>query len=259
MLVPSKFSFVTRIFASGSIALAASFSIAAQVRNNPYSPSPSRNPRVSTIVTPVSVPPTAVALVTRESGPSAKEPISVPAPIRTSPAKPIEKSGSALTEIYKVAPGDILLINLKNSPQGTGFYTVRSDGFIDYPLGGGYIKVAKLTLPEIATSLTSGIKLFANPQIDVKVHQFLSHPVIVSGLVNNGGEKYLRREAMPLYVVRAEADVQREAKQVVITRAGSGISKLYDLADRETDNLLIYPGDSLDFVADKSKEAVGKN
>lgn len=151
------------------------------------------------------------------------------------------------TEIYKVGIGDILFISLQNAPSNSStYFTVLNDGMIDYPLAGQMISVVGLTVEEIEDVLKAKIKLFENPQIAVKVREHASHSITVLGLVEKAGEKFLPREAMPLYFVRAEAVVQSKANQAVIKRSNA-VSETVDLNDSKNDNVLIFPGDIVEF------------
>ncbi|HEX8290076.1 MAG TPA: polysaccharide biosynthesis/export family protein, partial [Pyrinomonadaceae bacterium] len=91
------------------------------------------------------------------------------------------------TEIYKVGIGDILFINLQNSPNNSTYYTILNDGTIDYPLAGEMVSVAGLTTDEIEEVLRSKIKLYENPQISVKIREYSSHTISVLGLVEKAG------------------------------------------------------------------------
>lgn len=151
------------------------------------------------------------------------------------------------TEIYKVGVNDILFISLQNAPANSAnYFTVLNDGTIDYPLAGQLIAVAGLTSEEIEDLLKEKIKLFENPQVSVRVREHASHAITVLGLVEKAGEKYLPREAMPLYFVRAEAVVQAKANEAVVKHVGSPIETL-DLNDSKNDNALIFPGDIVEF------------
>ncbi len=154
----------------------------------------------------------------------------------------------SLTETYLIGIGDVLLINLKNSPQGTGRYVVRDDGTIDFALAGPTVSVLRKTTDAVSAILRSGIKLFSNPQVDVKIAEYRSHTVTISGLAENTGEKSLRREALPLFTLRAEAEVSRDAKRVSIKRAGSNQLETFDLNDSSSDGVLVFPGDSVEFL-----------
>ena len=151
------------------------------------------------------------------------------------------------TEIYRVGIGDILFISLQNAPSNSSsYFTVLNDGTIDYPLAGQMIPVVGLTSEEIEDLLKAKIKLFENPQVAVKVREHASHSITVLGLVEKAGVKFLPREAMPLYFVRAEAVVQSKANQAVIKHANSG-TEILDLNDAKNDNVLIFPGDIVEF------------
>lgn len=123
----------------------------------------------------------------------------------------------ALTNIYRVGAGDVLDIRLLNAQtRDSTLFTVMPDGTLEYPLAGEPLSVTGLTTDEIRDRLTSKIKLYDKPQVAVSVRQYASHNVIITGLVSDPGTHVLRREAMPLYVVLAEAQLKPEAGQATI-------------------------------------------
>lgn len=210
-------------------------------RNNPYSPSPIRQGRESSAA--AAQPAHRQTAVIREA---ANE-----RPVLSHLSAPGSGDLHQLSpaETYKVGIGDVLFINLKNSPHSGGYYTVRSNGTIDYPLAGENIVVANQTIDEIGHSLRSRISLFPDPQVEVKVREYASHRVNVSGLVEWPGEKKLQREAVPLYVIKAEAVVDAKATKVIIVRPPMLRPETYSLRDPGTDNILIQPGNSVEFSA----------
>lgn len=229
-------------------------SVATSKRNNPYSPSPpgSAASRVQRVET--SRPFVDVVAAKEVSG-------SPGASLRTTPATggnsiagsvliepSVAPSTAPLTDIYLIGSGDVLFINLKNSPQGTGRYVVRPDGTIDYPLAGPGVMVRGQTVDGVSARLRTAIKLYAVPQIDVKVLEFASHKVAVLGLVDGPGEKYIRREAIPLFVIKAEAGVSRSSTRVKVTRSGSGKIEVFELRQPDADNALVYAGDTVEFI-----------
>ncbi len=153
------------------------------------------------------------------------------------------------TSIYRVGVGDVLDIRLLNA-QGreSTLFTVMAGGLLEYPLAGDPVPVAGLTTDEVDARLTSKIKLYENPQIVVSVREYASHTVIVAGLVNESGTKVLRREAMPLYVVLAEAQLKPEAGRASIMRA-DGQSLIVNLADPTATTTLVLPGDVITITA----------
>lgn len=156
------------------------------------------------------------------------------------------------TENYLVGVGDILFINLQNSSKGSTYFTVLNDGTIDYPLAGEMLSVAGLTTEEIEDILREKVKLYENPQISVKVREYSSHKITVLGMVEKFGEKYIQREAVPLFVVRAEAVVQPNASRVVIRRADS-TTETFSLKDEKSENTLIFPNDIVEFTTDETQ------
>ncbi len=149
----------------------------------------------------------------------------------------------SITEIYKVGLGDVLFINLQNA--NAKYYTVLPDGTIDYPLAGKLVAVVDLTTDEIEALLRSKIKLYKNPEVRVKVREYISHKVEIKGLANNG-EQFLQFEAMPFFVIKSNADVRKEATQVTIERKNEK-PQILKLSDSETDSRLVQSGDILTF------------
>lgn len=151
------------------------------------------------------------------------------------------------TEIYKVGIGDVLFISLQNAPsKDSTYFTVLNDGTIDYPLAGEMVSVNGLTVEEIEDSLKEKIKVYENPQVSVKVREHASHSITVLGMVEKAGEKFLPREAVPLFMIRAEAIIQSKANLAVIKRANSETEKI-NLNDSKSDEVLIFPGDIVEF------------
>ena len=152
----------------------------------------------------------------------------------------------ALTEIYRVGPGDVLDVRLLNSTSSRStLYTVFGGGLIDLPVAGGPISVAGMTPEEIQTHIAAELKRRAieeGAQIAVGVRQYASHPVVVTGLVNNPGTKFLRREAVPLYVILAEAQLRPDAGRLFLMHSGSA-GQYLDLSDPLTLNFNVVSGD----------------
>lgn len=169
------------------------------------------------------------------------------APSSSSP-NPIPPKEVALTDIYKIGVGDVLDIRLLNSATSKStLYTVVDGGFIDLPIAGGPIAVAGLTTDEIQARVASELKRRAiqeGARVSVGVRQYGSHSVVITGLVQNPGLKFLRREAVPLYAIMAEAQALRDAERITIVRPGSeGLT--VDLSDQAALNSVIRPGDKI--------------
>jgi protein involved in polysaccharide export with SLBB domain len=161
-----------------------------------------------------------------------------------------------LTEIYRVGVGDVLDIRLINSPADRStLFTVMPGGSIDFPVAGGAVKVAGLTPDQIKTRIAAELKRRAveeNSQVSVGVRQYVSHSVMVTGLVVNPGTRYLRREAVPLYVILAESQLRNDAGRVVIMRAGTNGEPL-ELSVPQTLNVTVQSGDVIT-VSNKPQE-----
>lgn len=151
------------------------------------------------------------------------------------------------TAVYRVGVGDVLDIRLLNSAnsKSSTLFTVVPGGLIDLPVAGGTISVAGLTPEEIQNNISIELKRRAiddDAQISVGVRQYLSHSVMVTGLVVNPGTRFLRRENVPLYVVLAESQLRNDGGRVVILRGGTP-GQPYDLSDPSTLNLTVQSGD----------------
>ena len=159
---------------------------------------------------------------------------------------------SALTTVYKIGVGDVLDIRLLNSATSRStLYTVIDSGLIDFPIVGGPVSVAGLTVDEIQARIASELKRRAveeGAQVSVGVRQYASHTIIITGLVSNPGTKILRREAVPLYVIMADAQPRVDAGLVIIMRAGATGQSL-DLSDPGALNFTVRPGDVINVTA----------
>lgn len=223
---------------------------AIQGNNNPYSPSPIRQ----IIPSPDSAKANSQTVFIMHASAGT---VSAGRAMESTPDTRLNIESIPATDVYKVAVGDILYINLKNAVRGSGYHAVRPDGTIDFPLGGGDLVVAGRTTRSIEDMLASRIVLYRAPQVEVKVREYRSHTIRISGLVANAGEKHLPREAVPLYVIKALALVSPQATKAVITSEPRLKTYVYDLRDEATDNILLYPGDSVEFVNDISKVETG--
>ena len=227
-------------------------------KNNPYSPSPSRKVKENQPVvspTPNRPAPGEVAFIMLgKNTPPVQEPRPTIAPQTFKIARTADLKEQPPSEIYRVGVGDVLFVNLKNSPRGSGYYSVKSDGCIDFPLAGDNIVVAGQTPESIEVMLATGITLFPDPRVEVKVREYSSHKVTVSGLVENAGEKSLQREAIPMFVIRADAIVSPKATKAIIKRAPLIKLETYDLRESNTDNVLVYPGNSIEFTGDSGSD-----
>jgi protein involved in polysaccharide export with SLBB domain len=152
---------------------------------------------------------------------------------------------TAPTQTYRVGVGDILDIQIPDSLSSRStLYTVLPGGLLDYPLATGPLPIAGLTVDAIAQRLRSSIKVLDNPEIKVKVRDYSSHSVKVIGFVSNPGDKVLRREAVPVYVVLAEAMPLNDAACVTIVRNGKDVATL-NLRDTSASAQLVIDGDVL--------------
>ncbi|HEX7175436.1 MAG TPA: polysaccharide biosynthesis/export family protein [Pyrinomonadaceae bacterium] len=159
----------------------------------------------------------------------------------------------APTSIYRVGVGDVLDIRLQNvGPRESTLFAVLAGGLIDYPLAGDPFNVAGMTTDEVGVRVAAELRrraVYDKPQVYVSVREYGSHTVLVSGLVYDPGVKILRREAIPLYVLIAEAQPKPEAGRALVMSHSTGQSKTLDLSDTQGLNTLIHPSDVVNLVA----------
>lgn len=163
-------------------------------------------------------------------------------PPASSSLAPLDKD---LTNIYRVGAGDVLDVKLADSAAINSF-TVTPTGFLEHPNLGEPFPVSGLTVEEIKTRLEEDLKRRAitdEPKVAVSIREFLSHAILVSGLVKEPGTKLLRREAIPLYVVVADAQPLPEAGRLTLIQNESRKVLTIDLSEPAQMNILIRSGD----------------
>ena len=152
----------------------------------------------------------------------------------------------ALTKIYRVGPNDVLDIRINDNASQSTLYTITASGFLEHPMLAEPLQAGGLTTEEIGSRFEADLKrraLLADPKVSVGVRDYASHTILVSGLVKDSGTKILRREAIPLYVVVADAQPLPEAARVTVLRNES--NKVFDIELTQSSemNLLVRPGD----------------
>lgn len=187
------------------------------------------------------------AMRTRQATPETSSEKALPALNNGNPKPAVMPAAApisaASTQIYRVGPLDVLDIRLvNNQTRQSTLFTVFENGMLEYPLAGAPVNVSGMTAEEIASLLRTRIRIFEKPEVVVNVRDFASHLVTVSGLVASPGKKALRREAVPLYTILAEALVLPEAARATVTRVGRP-PMLIDVKDSNHAATLITAGD----------------
>jgi len=151
-----------------------------------------------------------------------------------------------LTKIYRVGPNDVLDIRINDGAAQSTLFTITAAGLLEHPMLSEPLAAGGLTTDEVSSRLESEIKrraLMENPKVSVGVRDYASHTILVSGLVKDSGTKILRREAIPLYVVVADAQPLPEAARVTVLRNESNQTFDVELTESSEMNLLVRPGD----------------
>jgi len=168
------------------------------------------------------------------------------APVISAPARANVSSMSlpapATTTLYRVGVGDVLDIRLTSMPtRESTLFTVLRNGTIEFPLLNYPLTVSGMTTDEISRLLRQEIKVISDARATVSVRDYASHGVVVTGVVDSPGKKFLRRESMPLYAVIAEALPRPEGTIATITRNGNTQSFL--MTDNRAMATVVLPGD----------------
>ncbi|MCA1576311.1 MAG: tetratricopeptide repeat protein [Acidobacteria bacterium] len=188
---------------------------------------------------------------------AAKEAAAKEAAAKEAAAKEAAAKELALTKVYRVGPGDVLDIRINDAtaPQST-LFTVTPAGLLEHPILAEPMQVGGLSVEEISANIESDLKrraLMESPKVSVAVRDYASHTILVSGLVKDSGTKVLRREAIPLYVVVADAQPLPEAAKVTVVRSETNQTYEMDLAQPAEMNLLVRPGDVITLHANATQ------
>jgi polysaccharide export outer membrane protein len=170
------------------------------------------------------------------------------ASLSSSPATSrLPANDSDLSKVYRVGPGDVLDVRLTESASGHAtLFTVTATGLLEHPDLSAPLPATGFTVQEISTRIEDDLKQKSptkKPTVSVVVEEYVSHRILVSGLVKEPGTKILQRDAIPLYVVVADAQPLPEAGRVNVARNESHESYVIDLLSPAEMNLLVRPGD----------------
>jgi polysaccharide biosynthesis/export protein len=183
-----------------------------------------------------------------------------PLPATVSTTK-VAANDMALTRIYRAGPGDVLDVRLdlrsrEPASAESTLFTITPAGLLEHPSLTAPLPVTGLTVEEIGARLEDELKrrgLADSPKASVGVHDYVSHAILVSGRVKEPGTKILMREAIPLYVVVADAQPLPEAARVTLVRKESNDVYAIDLAQPAEMNLLVHPGDVITLLANPAQ------
>ncbi len=170
---------------------------------------------------------------------------STDAPALTATAAP--KVEEDPTRIYRVGIGDILEVRLGGPAQAQStLLTVTAAGLLEHPNLVEPMPVSGLTIDEIKARLEDDLRrraIIENASVVVAVREYLSHAILVSGLVKEPGTKLLRREAIPLYVVIADSQPLAEAGRLTLVKHETGETLTINLLEPAEMNHLVGAGD----------------
>jgi hypothetical protein len=182
---------------------------------------------------------------------SVSMPVSAPAALATTNASPVSRTTpsdeTSLTSIYRIGPSDVLDVRINDSQTSQStLFTVTPTGLLELPMLPESLTVTGLTEEEIRAKIENELSkrgLLDNPKIAIGVRDYASHTILVSGLVQDPGTKILKREAIPLFVVVADAQPLPEASRVRVRRTEPHQVYEIDLNRAADMDFLIRTGD----------------
>ena len=124
------------------------------------------------------------------------------------------------SNVYRVGPGDVLDVIVFEEEDLTRLVTVQHGGEISFPLI-GEIPVAGLTLKEVRVQITEllGKDYLIDPQLTVKVKEYLSQWVTVVGEVGRPGKYYLTGPKTLLdLLTEAGGFTSKASGELIVTR-----------------------------------------
>jgi len=180
----------------------------------------------------------------------------IPSPTGKATAVQLQGPGIVPKDIseLRIEPGDLLSVNVYETPELSNSYRVDLEGNLTMPLC-GKVSVRGLTLPEAASRLESALRegqILVHPQVTVDVQQYAGQFVFVTGEVALPGRVPLFAPA-PLSDLLAEAGgVTPLAGSHIRIRRGADASGaeeevafLRNKGSREIVSVLVRPGDSV--------------
>ncbi len=157
---------------------------------------------------------------------------------------------------YRLGAGDVVRINVYQSPDLTLETRIGEAGSISYPLLGA-VKLGGLTVPQAEKQIADGLlrgNFLKQPQVSIQVVQVRGNQVSVLGQVNKPGRFPLEVADMRLSDLLATAGgigpAGADTLTLVGTRNGQTFRKEVDLpslfrGDRREDDVFVQNGDVL--------------
>jgi polysaccharide export outer membrane protein len=154
----------------------------------------------------------------------------------------------------RIEPGDLLNVNVYDTPEFSASYRVDLEGFLTLPLC-GKVNVRGLTIPEAAKRLEAALKdgqILNQPQVNVDVQQYAGHFVTVIGEVGSPGRISVIAPTMLGEILAQAGGVSPLAGPRIKIRFGAGdtapeqeVPYSRSQGTRETASILVRPGDTV--------------
>jgi polysaccharide export outer membrane protein len=154
----------------------------------------------------------------------------------------------------RIEPGDLLSVNVYDTPEFTNSYRVDLEGNLMIPLC-GKVNVRGLTLPEAARRLEAALKdgqILVRPQVNIDVQQYAGQYVTLTGEVTNPGRVALIAPTQLGEILAQAGGVTPLAGARIKIRHGGDdaapedeVPYLRSQSNRETASILVRPGDTV--------------
>jgi polysaccharide export outer membrane protein len=154
----------------------------------------------------------------------------------------------------RIEPGDLLSVNVYDTPELTDAYRVDPDGNLTIPLC-GKVKVQGLTAPEAAKLVETTLKddqILVRPQVNVDVQQYAGEYVTVLGEVANPGRiTVIAPTKLSDILAQAGGTTALAGSRIKIRQGADDSAPETEVhysrteSTRETGTILMRPGDTV--------------
>ena len=179
---------------------------------------------------------------------SEKADASVPSTAKSEPAQP------ALSEDFRVGPGDVIEVSVWREPEASTTVVVRPDGKISLPLVNDLF-VSGQTPMEIQQRVIEQLSPFINsPNVTIIVRQILSKKVYVIGEVHGTGAYQITQPTTILQILTQAGGLRPFAKEksIYVLRTENGKQERFPFNYKDVvrgknieQNILLEPGDTI--------------
>lgn len=170
------------------------------------------------------------------------------APLTAATPSPVPSLSTTTAFGLPLEPGDTISVIVSGEPQVTGYYTIREDGRIVFPMVGP-LQVSGFTAMQLADRLTTALQKYVRwPVVAVDVVSAQPRAVTVLGDVPRPGTYDLRLapNLHALLALAGEVSATADLPRAVVVREGE-VTPLLKPGETQLPHLELHPGDVIAF------------